>query len=207
MKDDLVSYLMIPENKVQVIYNPVSQNLACCVQSNRLSDVEKKEYLLCVGRLEDQKAFHFAISAFATVASDYPSLRLRIVGQGSLDRQLKEQARMLGVTDRIDFEGYQANIISYYLYAKATVLTSLYEGFPNVLLESITLGTPVVAFDCPSGPSEIVVNGVNGFLVQHKDEAALAGAICKVLDQGLPRDQVLKTAELFRLDLILEQYE
>jgi len=65
----------------------------------------------------------------------------------------------------VGFEGFKKDMIPYYLSAKATVLTPLYEGFPNVLVESITLGTPAIAFNCPSRPSEIIVDGINGFLV------------------------------------------
>lgn len=207
MKDDLVSYLKIPESGVEVIHNPVCQKVADFSNANNLAAEVKKDYLLCVGRLEAQKAFRYAIAAFSSIAPDYPALRLKLVGKGSLESQLKEQARALGMADRVDFEGYQTDMIPYYLGAKATLLTSLYEGFPNVLVESIALGTPVVAFDCPSGPSEIVAEGANGYLVPHKDEAALLAAIRKALEADWPRDRVAQTAGAFRSDVIVKQYE
>lgn len=204
MADDLVKFYDVPRNKIITIYNPISQ----VIENNLLGEpVRKNNYLLCVGRLEAVKAFHYAIAAFAAVASDYPGLRLVIVGKGRLDGALKELAHKLSVSDRVDFEGYQADVVPYYFGARATLLTSLYEGFPNVLVESISLGTPVVAFDCPSGPSEIVRNGINGILVPHMNEAELQAAVRKVLNTTWSHDQVVATAIDFRSEVILRHYE
>ncbi|TGG96054.1 glycosyltransferase [Natronospirillum operosum] len=204
MADDLVAFYGVQKEKIVTVHNPVDSSIEDYSESNQKN---MKDYLLCAGRLESVKAFHYAINAFAAVAPCYPSLRLKIVGKGRLEGELKMQAEALGVGDRVDLEGYQTRMIPYYLGAKATLLTSLYEGFPNVLVESIALGTPVVSFDCPSGPSEIVVDGVNGFLVAHKDENQLADAIRKAMEADWNRDLVRVTAEQFSSDIILKQYE
>jgi glycosyltransferase involved in cell wall biosynthesis len=206
MKEDMVSYLRLPESRFEVIHNPVCQKVAEFSTANDLGTVEKRDYLLCVGRLEPQKAFHYAISAFSAIAPAHPKLRLKIVGKGSLEGQLKEQARMLGVADRVDFEGYQADMIPHYLHAKATLLTSLYEGFPNVLVESIALGTPVVAFDCPSGPGEIVMEEVNGFLVRHEDQAHLKECINLALPHPWNKGHIVETSKRFSAAKILDLY-
>ena len=86
-----------------------------------------------MGRLEKQKAFNYAIEAFSGIKDNFPNLRLKIVGQGSLKQELKQKAIDLNVENRVDFEGFQKDIIPYYLHSKATVLTSIYEGYPNVL--------------------------------------------------------------------------
>lgn len=203
MADDLVVFYGVSENKITIIHNPIARSIE---NYTLVQQLEKKEYLLCVGRLESVKAFHYAIAAFAAVAPNYPELRLKIVGKGSLEGRLKEQALVLGVSDRVDFEGYQTDMIPYYLHAKATLLTSLYEGFPNVLVESIALGTPVVAFDCPSGPSEIVEDGVNGFLVGYKDESGLAIAIRTALNKKWSCAEVAQTAARFRSSEVLQRY-
>ena len=204
MAEDLVSFYSVAEDKITTIHNPVS---AVIENYTPLGQMQKKDYLLCVGRLEEQKAFHYAISAFAAVAPDYPDLRLKVVGKGSLGIRLKEQTRLLGVADRVDFEGYQTDMIPYYLEAKATLLTSLYEGFPNVLVESIALGTPVVAFDCQSGPSEIVIDGVNGFLVTHLDVVELEAALRRCLEKDWCREEIVRTAAKFDSEKILLRYE
>lgn len=177
MEDDLLSVYPKLNGKTSVIYNPVAKHVEDYAANNDLSQIKKEDYFLCVGRLEKQKAFHYAIEAFSEVVKTYPNIRLKIVGQGSLEGSLKQLANDLGIADKVDFEGFQKDTIPYYLHAKATLLTSLYEGFPNVLVESITLGTPVIAFDCPSGPSEIIENGVNGWLVDYLNSNDLEKAM------------------------------
>ncbi len=181
MHEDLIVLYPQLAEKSSVIYNPVAKHIEDYAKSHDLGQVEKQDYLLCVGRLEKQKAFHYAIEGFAGVANEFPNLRLKFVGQGSLKASLKKCAVDFGVADRVDFEGFQKDMIPYYRHARATVLTSLYEGFPNVLVESITLGTPVVAFDCSSGPSEIVQDGVNGYLVAQHDANDLKIKMAKLL--------------------------
>ncbi|HGF7147563.1 TPA: glycosyltransferase [Vibrio cholerae] len=192
MRDDLISVFPHLADKTSVIYNPVAKHVEDYAKAHDLTQIEKQDYLLCVGRLEKQKAFHYAIEGFAGIATDFPTLRLKIVGQGSLEQSLKQCAQDLGVADRVDFEGFQADMIPYYLHAKATLLTSLYEGFPNVLIESITLGTPVVAFDCPSGPREIIQEGVNGYLADYQLVASLERKCRLVLEDKI--DNVLVRA-------------
>lgn len=204
MAEDLYSFYGVMEKKTTIIHNPVSEAIENYLLPDR---IHKKDYLLSVGRLESAKAFHLAIAAFASIASDYPSLRLKIVGKGSLENKLKEQVHVLGVADRVDFEGYQTDIIPFYLSAKATLLTSHYEGFPNVLVESIALGTPVVAFDCPSGPSEIVVDGVNGFLARPQDIEHLQECIKSALLHPWDIGCIVKTSKRFSLYRILDGYE
>lgn len=204
MADDLVVFYGVPRGKIVTIHNPINST----IENYQLAkSAEKKDYLLCVGRLESQKAFHYAIAAFAAIAPDYPVLRLKIVGKGTLEQDLKKQAHDLGVGDRVDFEGYKTEMIPYYQGARATLLTSLYEGFPNVLVESIALGTPVVAFDCPSGPSEIVVDGENGYLVSYQDESVFVDTIRRTLASYWPHERVTQTAHAFRTGVILKQYE
>lgn len=169
MRDDLIEVYPQLNNNSSVIYNPISAHFEDYINKNDLTQIEKKNYLLCVGRLEEVKAFHYAIEGFAGIANKFPNLRLKIVGKGSLKNDLKQKAIDHGVACRVDFEGYQKDVIPYYLHAKATILTSLYEGYPNVLLESLVMNTPVIAFNCPGGTSEIIQDGVNGYLVKYKD--------------------------------------
>ncbi|BDX03991.1 glycosyl transferase [Marinomonas pontica] len=207
MRDDLVSVFPHLADKTSVIYNPVAKHVEDYARAHDLTQVVKQDYLLCVGRLEKQKAFHYAIEGFSGIASDFPNLRLKIVGQGSLEQSLKQCARDFGVANRVDFEGFQADMIPYYLHAKATLLTSLYEGFPNVLIESITLGTPVVAFDCPSGPREIIQEGVNGYLVKHQCKDSIVMALNKMQCNKFDTETLLATAQANSIRTILSNYE
>ncbi|HGF7531632.1 TPA: glycosyltransferase [Vibrio cholerae] len=207
MRDDLIAVFPHLADKTSVIYNPVAKHVEDYAKAHDLSKVEKQDYLLCVGRLEKQKAFHYAIEGFAGIANEFPNLRLKIVGQGSLEQSLKQCAQDLGVADRVDFEGFQADMIPYYLHAKATLLTSLYEGFPNVLIESITLGTPVVAFDCPSGPKEIIQEGVNGYLADYLSIDDLQKACRTSLDNPLARETVQASAYKYFGSDVISNYE
>jgi glycosyltransferase involved in cell wall biosynthesis len=207
MRDDLLRLHPHLLKKTSVIYNPVSKHIEDFANSFDFNNVNKQDYLLCVGRLEKQKAFHQAIKAFAYLANDYPNLRLKIVGKGSLELYLKQFAFDLGIEDRVDFEGFQKDLIPYYLYAKATLLTSLYEGFPNVLLESIGLGTPVVAFDCPSGPKEIIIADTNGYLVKDKCLIDLNDKLRLTLNKNWETSIISETAKPYYLSNVIYKYE
>ncbi len=169
MRDDLIK--MYPKLKKfsSVIFNPIPAQLIEYASRNNLSSIKKENYLLCIGRLEKIKGFHHAIKAFAGIVDKYPYLRLKIVGKGSEEKRLKQIAIDYSVSDKVDFEGFKKEIIPYYLKARVTILPSLYEGYPNVLIESISMNTPVIAFDCPSGPNEIIIDGRNGYLVKNQD--------------------------------------
>ena len=207
MEMDLLRLFPELKGKTNVIYNPVNKIIEDAAKQIDFSKVKKQDYLLCVGRLEPQKSFHYAIESFAGVANDYPSLRLKIVGQGSLEQVLKQCAIDLGIEERVDFEGFQKDMVDYYLHAKATLLTSEYEGFPNVLIESITLGTPVIAFDCPSGPREIIENGVNGYLIDHLDIGGLIFSLNNMLSKNFQIELLLESANQFGVANIIHSYE
>jgi len=136
MKKDLLKNYAIDETKISVIPNPLNPRIEKIASRLDFNTIEKEDYLLCAGRLESAKAFHYAIDAFSIVAKHHPTIRLKIAGQGSLENALKCQAQVLGLAGRVDFKGFQNDMVSYYLHARATVLTSLFEGMPNVLIES-----------------------------------------------------------------------
>lgn len=207
MRDDLISVHPQLKNSSSVIYNPVAKYIEDYADNNEFNNIKKKDYLLCVGRLEKQKAFHYAIEGFAGIVNKFPNLRLKIVGKGKLENELKQNAIDLGVADKVDFEGFQKNMIPYYLNAKATVLTSLYEGYPNVLVESLTLNTPVVAFDCPSGPSEIIKNEINGYLVKYQSIEDLKIKLDKLLSNQIKINDINNTVKQNQVDQVFKLYK
>ncbi|MEA2018417.1 MAG: glycosyltransferase [Campylobacterota bacterium] len=207
MGKDLQDYLKMDDSKIVVINNPINREIEKFVNMKNEFKIEKKNYFLCVGRLENQKAFHYAINAFYVVLKKYPLLKLKIVGSGSLEDELKNLVKKLGIERNIDFEGFQSEMIPYYLFANATILTSLFEGFPNVLTESIALGTPVVSFDCPSGPNEIVQDGLNGYLVKYKDTNHLISCMELALNNEWDYTKLIHSVDCYSSNKILNEYE
>ena len=207
MKEDLLKNYGVADYKITVINNPIQKMIEEYHFNNGTLQKFYYEYVLCVGKLQTQKAFHYAIEAFASIANDYPTLRLKILGQGNLERELKQQTHDLNISDKVDFEGHCHDIIPYYINARLTLLTSLYEGMPNVLIESIALGTPIVSFDCPCGPSEIIHDGINGYLVRYQDIKHLTECIRRALDRQWDSQAIKATANKFSSVKIIAEYE
>jgi len=207
MRDDLIRMYPKLSGTSSVIKNPLSSYIENYVNKNDLTQIKKDNYILCVGSLEKQKAFHYAIETFAKISNKFPKLRLKIVGQGSLEKDLKLKAIDWGISSRVDFEGFQKDIIPYYLYAKVTILTSLYEGYPNVLIESIALNTPVVSFDCPSGPSEIIKDGINGYLAKHLDVEDFYRKLSIVLTNEFNYKDLKNSIKNNQIEKVFHDYE
>jgi glycosyltransferase involved in cell wall biosynthesis len=205
MRDELVENYKISPQMITVIPNPINPRIEAAGQRLERDLSLKPGYLLCVGRLVDTKAFHYVVDAFAEIVQTYPGLRLKFVGEGPSELQLKQRAKDRGVSDLVEFCGFQRDTVPYYMGARATLLTSLFEGFPNVLVESIALGTPIVAFDCPAGPREIVIDGRNGFLVRHRDEQHLLECLASALSRRWDYRDIRATAQRFRSGSVIEQ--
>ncbi|MFO0920033.1 MAG: glycosyltransferase, partial [Planctomycetaceae bacterium] len=145
--------------------------------------------LVCVGRFERQKGHAVMLEALADlIHRQRRDVHLVLVGQGSLEQELRAQAVRLGIADRIEWAGFQQNPVPYFKSADVFVLPSLWEGLPNVLIEALLLGIPSVATDCPTGPREVTEEGRFGTLVPPGDVGALAQAIAQALDH-LPEEQ------------------
>ncbi|SBS27007.1 N-acetylgalactosamine-N, N'-diacetylbacillosaminyl-diphospho-undecaprenol 4-alpha-N-acetylgalactosaminyltransferase [Marinomonas spartinae] len=186
----------------KVINNPVFLDDILGEYDNR--DIPKK-FILCVGRLEKQKGFDKAIEAFSFL-SKKNDIDLLIIGKGKEENELKKLANKFGLKERVKFLGFQKDIHFFYEKALLTLLTSQYEGFPNVLLESISLGTPVVSFDCPNGPNEIILNGVNGYLVDIGNTLMLSEKIEKILNYPLDKDSIIATSQKYTIEVIAEEF-
>lgn len=207
MKVDLIHNFGLNNDKIQIIHNP-SYNFHSSTSENDESTQTQNE-ILFVGRLTKQKGLNYLIDAFKLVTERIPEIHLRIVGSGELEQEIKTKVIELELNNSVTFEGYQTDLIKYYKKASATVLTSLYEGFPNVLVESISVGTPIISFDCKSGPSDIVLTGINGILVEHLNVVSFAKAIEDVLSRKIKFDKqtVINSSQRFKLDIIIDQYK
>jgi glycosyltransferase involved in cell wall biosynthesis len=165
--------------------------------------------ILGVGRLSPEKDHATLIRAFARVRAKR-SARLMVLGTAAAESEyaagLKTLARELDVGDDVAMVGFTHNPFAYMSRAEVLVLSSLYEGLGNVLIEALACGTPVVSTDCPGGPREILDHGRFGPLVPVGDDVALAEAIGSAIDDPPPPDRLHARAQLFRVDRAVDNY-
>lgn len=206
--DDLVRLGKLDKGKISVIYNPI--DIADVIQKANfpLSDSYFNENLavvLAVGRLDKQKDFSTLIYAFAELRKKL-SARLLILGEGSERLSLEKLIKELNLEQDVRMPGFVNNPYVYMRHAKVLVLSSRWEGFGNVLVEAMALGTPVVATDCPSGPAEILEGGKLGPLVPVGNYKRLAEAIYHIIESP-PSPELLRQRALeFDLKRIASQY-
>lgn len=192
--DDLTT---LTGKQAECIYNPTLSD-----DYEKLADepVEKEWFheetpiILGVGRLSAPKGFDDLIKAFALVQQKMES-RLVILGEGEKRKELEALAEKLGVSDKLWMPGYEANPYKYIKRSSVFVLSSRFEGLPNVLIESLALKIPCVATRCKSGPKEILLDGECGYLVDVGNTAQMADAIVSALTDRETVQQMLQRAE------------
>jgi exopolysaccharide biosynthesis WecB/TagA/CpsF family protein len=210
--DDLAQMTGIARKRISVVSNPVFDS--------RLSHDHHREeagacgwlaepdipMLVFVGRLVEQKDPALLLRAFA-LACRQTNARLAILGEGELQTALMQQAAALGIADRVLFAGFVSEPAAWIRAASALVLTSRYEGLGNVIIEALSLGTPVIATNCPHGPAEILAHGQFGVLVAPGDEAALAAAMCRDLKSAFPADMLRGRAAAYSVQSCADRHE
>lgn len=169
-------------NNVVRIYNPVMTNLVH--QRAKEHIAINKPFILAVGRLNALKRFDRLIAAYAQ-AKIAETCQLIILGEGELRQDLEKQIKAYGLQNRVLLLGYESNPYKYMTRAEYLVMSSDTEAYPVVLIEALSLGCPVLSTDCPSGPREIIREGVNGLLVALSEQALAAGMQRLCADQQL----------------------
>jgi glycosyltransferase involved in cell wall biosynthesis len=161
--------------------------------------------ILGVGRLVPQKDFSTLIKAFSRVRRSRPA-HLVIIGEGRQRSEFTTLAQSLGIEKDIWMPGFFDNPYAFMSKASMLVLSSIYEGLPNVLIEALACGCPIVSTDCPSGPSEILEKGKFGTLVPMGDIHALAQAIHHTLNNPPNRNDLPLRAADFDIEKVSRQY-
>ena len=186
IKKDLVDHFSIREDKIIVIYNPYDLDNINSLSQEALHDqhnhIFEHDVIINVGRLSYQKGQWHLIRAFRKVKAQHPHAKLVILGEGKLKEYLHNLIVQLGLENDVFLLGMQDNPFKYIHHSKLFVLSSLFEGFPNALVEAIACGTPVVAHDCRTGPREILAPGTDAFYQTASIEYAEYGILIPVCD-------------------------
>ena len=199
LKDALLSY-GVDEQKLVVIYNGVDPE---CFNTKVEINPLREEYYLTVGNLVPLKGHHITLNTFF----EMPKQRLIMVGNGEQRYDLKKQAKDLGILGRVQMIKHldQKKLAEFYAGATASILMSSMEGMPNVVLESLAVGTPVVATNVGGIPE--VINDQNGILLKERDEHNLLNALGKIKNMKWDREKIAETVKDFRWhDVAEKQY-
>ena len=195
----------VPAEKLLTIPNPV---VTRSVATAGTPSPFPKSFILGIGRLHAQKGFDRLLRAFSNV--DSRDLNLVILGEGQERTALISLAKTLGIRQRAHLPGAVSNIGAWYQHAQCFVLSSNYEGWPNVLVEAMAHGCPVVSFDCRYGPAEICEGGKSGLLVAQDDIKALTTAITRVVSDSALRGRLSmegrKRAKTFAVEKIAPRW-
>lgn len=202
--------LLFPEKKIEYIYNVIDDEKSRL----RLKDAVEHPWFdervsnICItaGTLHERKGLFYLISAISLLDKKGLDVRLMILGDGPQKGELRELVTDLGLSGRITFVGSVSNPLKYFARANVFVLSSLQEGMPNVLIESMLAGCTPVATDCPTGPREILASGRYGYLVPMRDAVSLASAIESALSHPVPPEVLAEAVVPFRKEAVLAKY-
>jgi len=203
-----LSYFPITlQNQISVIPNPVAippQN------SYDKIDFSKKQ-IVAAGRLSKEKGFDLLLLAFAEIHAKFPEWKLVIWGEGAEGDSLKRLCVSLDLESHVSFPGVTQNIYAALAQGSIFVLPSRLEGFPNALCEAMAIGLAVVAFNCRSGPSDIVRDQIDGLLVPPENVAALGNAMEQLMGNIELRQQLgNRAAEIvqrFPIERIMKEWD
>lgn len=150
--------------------------------------------VLAVGRLTEQKDYASLLDIWAKVSPRKPEWRLKIVGGGHLRNALLSQLNRLGLQGTAEIEPETGNVTPYYTEASIFAMTSNFEGFGMVLAEAAACGVPSISYDCPCGPSDIIIDGKTGYLVPLGDKAAFEEKLILLMDEDVLRMEMGRNA-------------
>ncbi len=184
---DLTKFMKAEESKIKLVYNPtVTPDIfEKAQQKTNHPWFEQKSFpiILGAGRLKPQKDFTTLIEAFARVKRNFRDAKLVILGEGTQRRELENLVTKLGLQGDVDLVGFQENPYAFIAKADLFVLSSIYEGLPNILIEALALKKKIVATNCPSGPAEILKFGKYGSLLPTSSPFLLEAAMAKALEE------------------------
>lgn len=195
----------IKSTKISILPNPIASELS----KSRDNFTKKENLVLTVGRLDKNKNQHILIRAFSSI--DVHNWKLLIIGEGDKKQELTELIYLLNLKDKVEIISKIKHIDFYYNKASIFVSTSITEGFPNALLEAMHFGLPCISTDCNFGPSDLINNGVNGFLIPVDQESSLKERLSQLMNDANLRQKFSNRAKLttesYQSEKVIVQWE
>ncbi len=207
MKLDLIENFDIKESKIVTIYNPVDIKNILEKKDKPLAKPLKKDKinLIAVGRLTHQKGFDILIDAMANLDERF---HLNILGEGDDEKKLKDKIQTLNLSEKVTMLGFCENPYAFINESDFFILSSRYEGLPNVVLEANACKKPSIAFDMPGGTAEIIVDGKSGILVKEFLAKSLSDAIKEAVETDFDKEYIYDFCkENFFVEKIIKEYE
>lgn len=197
--------VFMKSSQLVIIKNPLAPELA----TKRDLNTQKKKVVLNVGRLDYQKNQDLLIKAFVNIKND--DWMLHIIGEGVNRNTYEDLIKSLDIEDKVKLLGNKTNVETYYNESSIFVFSSRFEGFPNALTEAMYFGLSSISTDCPSGPSELIADGYNGFLFPVEDQKALEKKLQTLMNDSDLRikfsENSIKTTEEFQSNVIANQWK
>lgn len=212
VKEQMIKNYDLLIEKVTTIYNPIDiENIKKKITEHKFREKDNFTIIAC-GRLAKVKNFSLLIKASKILKNrDYNDIKINIMGKGRLENELKNLINELNVSDMVSLLGFKRNPFQYMSESDLFILSSLWEGFGHVIVESMASGTPVLSTDCPYGPKEILVDNEYGWLVPNDDAEAIAEKIIDIYnnpaDLEAKKDKAIERAKDFDASNIVKQYE
>jgi glycosyltransferase involved in cell wall biosynthesis len=180
------------------------------ITPTKTTDLESKSFI-SVGRLEYEKGFDKLINIWKDIVEIHPDYLLDIYGDGSQKENLQKIIDNLHLNNNVFLKGQSNNIAEEYANHYAYIMTSIYEGFGLVLVEAMSCGLPCIAFDCKSGPKEIIENNKNGFIIKAEDNNTMVKRICQLIEDKnlalrMSNNAIIRSKD-FDKDKIMNQWK
>jgi glycosyltransferase involved in cell wall biosynthesis len=201
VKKDLHKFYFFNKKKLVTIYNPIIH----MIKNDNKKNQKSKINILSVGTLKVQKDHITLLRAFSLLKNK-SKFHLNIVGDGPLKNQLIKLSKNLKIQKYVTFHGFQKLTDKFYNKNDIFILSSIYEGFGNVLVEALSFGLKIISTDCPNGPSEILCKGKYGILVPIKQPQKITQAIYDIQDIEYDQKSLKLRSNDFKIDIIANKY-
>ncbi len=189
-----------PKQKIEIIYNGIDTNKFYPTEKNN----SKKEFIVTPGasRITDRKGLQYLIKAIAELVSQYPQIKLKIMGEGNARKYLEEQVAQLNIATQVKFLGRipRDKTAKYYQEASVFVLPSLNEGMSNAMLEALASGLPIIATDT-GGTQELIEDKKNGYIIKMKNSQDIVQKIERLINSSKLREKMGQISRQKALDM------